>query len=106
MDSKLQQIGENEVLQDKPLSQPLVSIRPGTEAIIEEVDEGEISDDEFLKMMDEEEKNDTFNQDPSVEPNMEKRLSEEPALKKEDSYEYKLTELEFEFPKTDEIVSE
>ena len=41
-----------------------------------------------------------------MEPDMTRRLSEKPALKKEDSYEYKMTDLEFEFPADESVVSD
>jgi hypothetical protein len=39
--------------------------------------------------------NDPFNQDPSVELDLERTLKEKPALDKIYSYEYKISELEF-----------
>ena len=39
--------------------------------------------------------NDPFDQDPSVEPNLERSLQGKPVLDKRDSFEYKMTELEF-----------
>ena len=39
--------------------------------------------------------NDPFDQDPSVDPNLERSLHDKPTLDKKDSFEYKMTELEF-----------
>ena len=36
---------------------------------------------------------------------MTRRLSEKPAMKKEDSYEYKMTDLEFDFPADESVVA-
>ena len=52
-----------------------------------------LEQDDFLTQLDL--KDDPFDQDPSVEPNLEKKLSQEPVMKKEDSFQYKMTELHF-----------
>ena len=101
-------IGEDQVLEDDILPQAnkdaLENIKPSQLQNIGEEDEGS-DDDEFLKRLDDEE--DPFNAfDPSMEPDMERRLSEKPAMKKEDSYEYKMTDLDFEFPADESAISE
>jgi len=44
--------------------------------------------------------------DMSVEPDMTRRLSEKPTMKKEDSYEYKMTDLEFDIPADEQVVAD
>ena len=82
-------------MQGKNKLQDLVAINED-----EELDD----DDEFLKGIGLNDPNDPFDQDFSVEPSMERRLSEKPVMQKADSYEYKMTELEF--PNEDEVDEE
>ena len=55
-------------------------------------------------MIDQEDANDPFSNNLCLEPDMTRRLSEKPAMKKEDSYEYKMNDLEFEFPADENVI--
>ena len=44
-------------------------------------------------MIDQEDANDPFSSNPCAELDMTRRLSEKPTMKKEDSYEFKMTDM-------------
>ena len=99
-------IGENEELKDEVQSKPSTKVVLEQAGIAEigEEDENSDDEDEFLKMVDQDDANDPFSSNLCLEPDLTRRLSEKPAMKKEDSYEYKMTDLEFEFPADENVI--